>query len=64
MREYTRSDLIKLLFNGGVEEAEKWADFLLKATKCPGGKIKSKGKGRGLGRGKKKGPIGIPFGRK
>jgi len=31
-------------------------------SKCPGGKIRSKGKGRGLGRGKGKGPIGRPSG--
>jgi len=31
MKEYSRSDLIKILFKGGVEGAEKWTDFLLKA---------------------------------
>jgi len=29
-------------------------------SKCPGGKIRSKGKGQGLGKGGGKGPIGRP----
>jgi len=32
-----------------------------KKTKCPGGKIRSKGLGKGLGFGKGKGPIGVPY---
>jgi hypothetical protein len=32
--------------------------------KCPGSKIRSGGKGRGLGVGRRKGPIGVPVGKK